>query len=115
MTEQEAQEALLVRLRKLDHQYTEPSVLTPDNCPSPLRYPVVTTYDFYTDIQVFIVCVGDPKDGVGAFKWVNGLAKQIMVQWAPEGEEPLEFDCVLWVGMDPPLVPLALQWEDDSR
>jgi hypothetical protein len=86
-----------------DYRYTAPSVLTEADLPVPMRYPVVTTYDMDSDIQVFVVCVVNQEEIAKATEWVNELAAQIMVQWAPPDEEPLEFDSVTWVGLEPPI------------
>lgn len=98
MTEQEAQDALLKFLKILDYQYVAPQPLSPDECPAPLLHPVVTAYDNDADLQVFVVCIVNPDESKQASDWVNGLAQQIMAQWAPPGEEPLEYDTAVWIG-----------------
>jgi hypothetical protein len=98
MTEQEAQHALLVYLKTQNYQYTAPQALTTDDYPGTMLYPVVTTYDFQVDLQIFFVCIVNPTAEEQAFDWGNQLAGEIMAQWAPPGEEPLEYDCVVWIG-----------------
>ncbi len=101
MTEQQSCETLLAFLRVLDHQYTAPSVLTTDDYPGPMLYPVVTAYDFDADLQVFIACVVNPDESLRATEWANEVADQVMAQWAPPGEEPMECDVMVWIGMEP--------------
>jgi hypothetical protein len=120
MNHQQSLETLIKHLKMLNRQYTEPHKLNPTEYSMPPLYPAVTTYDIDMDFQVFIACIVDPDEALRATEWVNELAKEVMAKWAQQTgmDEPLEFDAMVWIGMEPPASALrdVSQWlADDKR
>jgi hypothetical protein len=95
MTEEQAREALLVYLKTQGHRYLSP---TPIECGPPMLYPVVTAYDEHTGNLCFWACIVNPEEEWTAFNWLEPLAQDYMTRIAPPGEEPLEYDTVVWIG-----------------
>lgn len=98
MTEQEAREALLAYLRTQSHRYLSPGPFKPVEGWPPMEYPVVTAHDEHTGNLCFWACIVNRFEADRAFYFVRRLAQDYMARIAPPGEEPLECDCVVWIG-----------------
>lgn len=104
MDEYKAREALLAYLKTQDHRYLSPKSLMPVEGWSPMLYPVATAHDEHTGNLCFWACIVNPDEEWLAFNWIERLAEYCMKQMAPPGEDPLEYDCAVWIGQARELV-----------